>query len=88
MPNAADLLRGASYVGHVLGRVARPNHEPRDVCLCLHGLGPPGAVKRPSRLHGKSVLYGAFVWARMALNSPLRRFPAREGGRSVFVLVD
>ena len=27
----------------------------------------------------KSVLYGAFVWARSALNSRKRRFPARAG---------
>ena len=28
----------------------------------------------------KSILYGAFVWACRALNSPKRRFPARAGG--------
>jgi hypothetical protein len=43
-------------------------------------LGPmtaaPGVVKRPSRF-AYIVLYGAFVWARRALNSPNRRFPAR-----------
>jgi hypothetical protein len=27
----------------------------------------------------KSILYGAFVWARRALNGPKRRFPARAG---------
>jgi uncharacterized sulfatase len=37
----------------------------------------PGAVKRPQRFRCKSVLYGAFVWARRALNRQKRRFPAR-----------
>ena len=40
---------------------------------------------RPERLsalsvsHSKSILYGAFVWVRRALNSPKRRFPAPPG---------
>jgi ankyrin repeat protein len=33
----------------------------------------------------KSVFYGAFVWARRALNSQERRFPARAG-RNAFGL--
>jgi hypothetical protein len=43
----------------------------------------PTVRARPGRLsalrvfHIKSTLYGAFVWARRALNSPKRRFPAR-----------
>ena len=32
--------------------------------------------------HSKSVSYGAFVWARRALNGPKRWFPARAVGRS------
>ena len=32
--------------------------------------------------HSKSVLYGAFVWARRALNRPFRRFPARADNKS------
>jgi hypothetical protein len=31
--------------------------------------GPPGAVKRLNVFLCESVLYGAFVWARRALNS-------------------
>jgi hypothetical protein len=42
---------------------------------------PPGAVKRPWRslvfFHSKSILYGAFVWARRALNRLFRWFSAR-----------
>jgi hypothetical protein len=30
-------------------------------------------------LHSKSVLYGAFVWARRALTGAKRRHPARAG---------
>jgi hypothetical protein len=33
-----------------------------------------------SVFHSKSLLYGAFVWARRVLNSQKRRFPARAGG--------
>jgi DNA topoisomerase-3 len=44
---------------------------------------------RPARLsalsvsHNKSVLYSAFAWARRALNSQKRRFPARAVGEVV-----
>jgi hypothetical protein len=41
-----------------------------------HGPGPPVAVSALSVLHIKSVLYGAFEWARRALHSLKRRFPA------------
>ena len=34
-------------------------------------------------LHSKSVLCGAFVWARRALNRPFGRFPARAVDRLV-----
>jgi hypothetical protein len=37
----------------------------------IQELGPP------SIFHSKSVLYGAFVWARRALNIQKQRFPAR-----------
>jgi hypothetical protein len=39
--------------------------------------GRPGRLSALSVFHSKSVLYGAFVWARRALNNPKRRFPAR-----------
>ena len=39
--------------------------------------GRPGRLSGLSVFHSKSVLYGAFVWARRALNDPKRRFPAR-----------
>ena len=43
---------------------------------------PPPVRARPGRLslsvsRSKSILSGAFVWARRALNRPKRRFPAR-----------
>ena len=43
---------------------------------------PPGAVKCPQRFPiyislCRSVFYGAFVWARRALNRQKRQFPAR-----------
>ena len=37
----------------------------------------PGQLRALSILHSESFSYGAFVWARRALNSPKRRFPAR-----------
>ena len=53
---------------------------------CRHLADPVRA--RPGRRlsalsvsHRKSLLYGAFVWARRALNSPNRRFLARVGSR-------
>jgi hypothetical protein len=39
--------------------------------------GPPGRLSALRVFLCKSVLYGAFVWARRALNSRKRRFPAR-----------
>ena len=39
--------------------------------------GPPGRLSALSISLCKSVLYGIFVWARRALNSQKRRFPAR-----------
>ena len=44
------------------------------------GPGPPGRACALSVLHGESVLYGAFVWVCMALNTPKRRFRARADG--------
>ena len=40
----------------------------------------PGRLSALSVFHSKSILYGACVWERRALNSPKRRFPARAGG--------
>ena len=40
---------------------------------------PSGRLSALSVSHSKSVLYGGFVWARRALNSPKRRFPTRAG---------
>ena len=37
----------------------------------------PGWSSALSVLYSKSVLYGAFVWARRVLNGRKRRFPAR-----------
>ena len=43
----------------------------------LHCLGRSGRLSALSVSLCKSVFYGAFVWARRALNSQNRRFPAR-----------
>jgi hypothetical protein len=44
----------------------------------ITGQDQPGVVKRPIFSHRKSVLYGAFVWARrMATNSPGLLFTSR-----------
>jgi hypothetical protein len=40
----------------------------------------PGRLSGLGIFHCESVLYGAFVWARRALNSPKRRFAARAVG--------
>ena len=55
-----------------------------EVGKLLEKMGRPATVRaRPGRLstigvpHSKSILYGVFVWARRALNSPKRRFSAR-----------
>jgi hypothetical protein len=42
----------------------------------------PGRLSALRVFHSKSVLYGAFVWARMPLNRQKWRFPARAGRRS------
>jgi hypothetical protein len=42
-----------------------------------YGPGPPERLSALSISLCKSVLYGDFVWARRALNSQKRRFPAR-----------
>jgi hypothetical protein len=43
----------------------------------FHCRGPSGRLSAISVFLCKSVFYGAFVWARRALNGPKRRFPAR-----------
>ena len=45
--------------------------------------GPPGRLSALSVFYSKSVLCGAFVWARRALNSQKRGFSARAVGGSV-----
>jgi predicted DNA-binding WGR domain protein len=45
--------------------------------FCTDCPGPPGRLSTLSIFLCKSVFYGAFVWARRALNSQKRRFPAR-----------
>jgi hypothetical protein len=46
----------------------------------LYRPGPLGAFNLPYRFHSKSIFYGAFVWARGAINRQKRRFPARAVG--------
>ena len=42
----------------------------------------PGRLSDLSVFHSRSVVYGAFVWVRRALNIQKRRFPARAGRRA------
>ena len=51
-------------------------HNPEKL-KTVHGPGPPGRLSALSVFLCKSVFYGAFVWARRALNMQKRRFPAR-----------
>jgi hypothetical protein len=44
----------------------------------------PGRLSAISVFLLKSILYGAFVWARRALNGPKRRLPARAGRAAPF----
>jgi hypothetical protein len=53
--------------------------RPRDFDSDRFCSGPPGRLSALSVFRCKSVLYGAFVWAHRALNSPKRRFPAPPG---------
>ena len=46
-------------------------------CYCP---GPPGRLRALSVFLCESAFYGTFVWARRALNSQKRRFPARAVG--------
>ena len=50
--------------------------------VASHCPGPPEAVKRAQRFPplSESVLCGALVWARWALNGQKRRFSARADG--------
>jgi hypothetical protein len=77
----------------IYGNVSLP--LPRDGCSAFTGGDPVAGTialtvrAHPGRLNGfgvlrsKSVLYGAFVWARRALNHQKRRFPARAGARQL-----
>jgi hypothetical protein len=46
-----------------------------------HGRAHPGRVRAVRVSHSESVSYDAFIWARRALNSQRRRFPARAEWR-------
>ena len=51
--------------------------DERELIDHLTGAGPPICLSGLSAVHIKSVCYGAFVWARGALNRSKRRLPAR-----------
>jgi hypothetical protein len=53
------------------------------VACCADGPGLPGAISALSVFLCESVLHGAFVWARRALSSRKRRFPARAEANRV-----
>jgi hypothetical protein len=69
----------------------------KQVLICIQSLGRaakgvrgyggptvralPGRLSHLSVSHSKPVLHGGFVWARRALNSQNRRFPARAARR-------
>jgi hypothetical protein len=71
---AASLRRVLSWAMH---------HRTAAVAGYDVGPGPPGRLSAIRVLHRKSVLYGAFVWARGALKHQKRRFPARADLRLV-----
>jgi hypothetical protein len=66
-------------------RHGRRPHGPTQIVVL--GLAPPGAVKHPLRspveIRSKSVLCGAFVWMRRALNSKTKHGGFRPGFRAV-----
>ena len=66
-------------------RLLRPAVQ-REVDLCPGRRGRLSALVFLSCFLCKSVLYGVFVWARRALNSQKRRFPARAGRQEHAVL--
>ena len=59
----------------------------RPLLPARHGPGPPGAVTRPTSalrtLRSKSVLHGAFVWARKVPNKQ----PENGGFRPLMLLL-
>ena len=50
-----------------------------DGLAAFHGPGPSGRLSALLVFLCRSGFYGAFVWARRALNRQKRRFPARAG---------
>ena len=63
------LLQAADKVGVPVAEVDIALTDAAPKIALMRGPGPPaGAVKRLSVAHSKSSLYGAFVWARRALN--------------------
>ena len=72
------LLDGDGLPGALYTKVwMRKLELERGALGMLYGPGPPGCLSALSVFLYKSVFYGAFVWARRALNSRKRRFPAR-----------
>jgi hypothetical protein len=81
-----------AVLGQHAGRVrvqplprARGRHHTVERVRAVRAL--PGRLSALSVYHSKSLLYGVlyFVWARRALNSPKRRFPARAESRSRYL---
>jgi hypothetical protein len=63
--------RGGYDEQHILGQL------PTSLSHEISARARPGRLSALSSFHSKSVLYGAFVWERGALNRQKRRFPAR-----------
>ena len=77
-----DLMIGVIYEMYLDIRMAGREDlgvEQRDWLAVRAGMGQLSAIIVS---HVRSELYGAFVWARMALNGPKRRFPAWAGDAS------
>jgi hypothetical protein len=81
---------GGAYAGTLSSVIDAPS-QLASVFLLARAYPVRAALERLSALSVflcRSVFYGAFVWARRALNSQKRRFPARAVGHGARRLAD
>jgi hypothetical protein len=80
------ILAAAGGDGAAVARLLAAGADP-NVSVTTQTPGPgrahPGRLSALSVSQSKSGLYGAFVWARRALNRQKRRFPARADGEAL-----